>query len=74
MRNLLAFTALSLTLIIIHILFLGYLPHFAALVISAVTGPTSITREHLGLSVALNIPVFIVVTKIDAVTTSACNK
>uniref|UniRef100_A0A8R1TXV4 Tr-type G domain-containing protein n=1 Tax=Onchocerca volvulus TaxID=6282 RepID=A0A8R1TXV4_ONCVO len=52
----------------------GYLPHFAALVISAVTGPTSITREHLGLSVALNIPVFIVVTKVDAITTTACDK
>ncbi|VDK73976.1 unnamed protein product [Litomosoides sigmodontis] len=49
----------------------GYLPHFAALVISAVTGPTSITREHLALSVALNIPVFIVVTKVDAVSIAA---
>uniref|UniRef100_A0A0R3RSY2 Tr-type G domain-containing protein n=1 Tax=Elaeophora elaphi TaxID=1147741 RepID=A0A0R3RSY2_9BILA len=52
----------------------GYLPHFAALVISAVTGPTSITREHLGLSVALNIPVFVVITKVDAVTTATREK
>uniref|UniRef100_A0A1I7VG43 Tr-type G domain-containing protein n=1 Tax=Loa loa TaxID=7209 RepID=A0A1I7VG43_LOALO len=52
----------------------GYLPHFAALVVSAVTGPTSITREHLGLSVALNIPVFVIVTKVDAVTTTAREK
>ncbi|VDM99144.1 unnamed protein product [Thelazia callipaeda] len=45
----------------------GYLPHFAALVVSAVTGPTPITREHLGLAVALNIPVFVIITKIDVV-------
>ncbi|MCP9264787.1 GTP-binding protein 2 [Dirofilaria immitis] len=52
----------------------GYLPHFAALVINAVTGPTSITREHLGLSIALNIPIFVVITKIDVVTTTAREK
>lgn len=53
---------------------LGYYPHFAALVISAVTGPTSVTREHLGVAVALNISVFVVVTKTDAVSTSGLQK
>lgn len=45
-----------------------------ALVVSAVTGPTSVTREHLGLAVALNIPTFVIVTKVDAVRKSACEK
>ncbi|VDN28375.1 unnamed protein product [Gongylonema pulchrum] len=52
----------------------GYLPHFAALVVSALTGPTPTTREHLGLAVALNMPAFVVVTKVDAVSQSTCEK
>lgn len=35
--------------------------------ISAETGPTSATKEHLGLAGALNIPVFIIITKWDLV-------
>uniref|UniRef100_A0AC35UHV5 Tr-type G domain-containing protein n=1 Tax=Rhabditophanes sp. KR3021 TaxID=114890 RepID=A0AC35UHV5_9BILA len=46
----------------------SYIPNICCLVISAVTGPTAITREHLGYVSALNIPFFVVITKIDAVT------
>ena len=53
---------------------LGYQTHFAALLISAATGPTSVTREHLGVAVALNITVFVIITKIDSVTSSALEK
>ncbi|CAD6186725.1 unnamed protein product [Caenorhabditis auriculariae] len=45
----------------------GYSPHFSCLLVSAETGPTATTREHLGLIAALNIPLFVVVTKIDLV-------
>jgi GTPase len=33
--------------------------------VNARVGPTLITKEHLGLAIALNIPIFIIVTKID---------
>lgn len=45
----------------------GYNPHFSCLLVSAETGITNVTREHLGLAVALNIPVFVVITKKDLV-------
>ncbi|PIO53276.1 hypothetical protein TELCIR_25396, partial [Teladorsagia circumcincta] len=35
--------------------------------VSAETGPTATTKEHLGLAAALNIPVFVVITKWDLV-------
>lgn len=35
--------------------------------ISAETGPTAATREHLGLARALSIPVFVIITKRDMV-------
>uniref|UniRef100_A0A0N4ZP90 Tr-type G domain-containing protein n=1 Tax=Parastrongyloides trichosuri TaxID=131310 RepID=A0A0N4ZP90_PARTI len=44
----------------------GYRPNICCIVISG-KGPTVITKEHLGFVVALNIPFFIVVTKIDSV-------
>ncbi|XP_041984277.1 GTP-binding protein 2-like [Aricia agestis] len=43
----------------------GYSPHYAMLVISATAGITRITEEHLGLVVALDLPVFVVVTKCE---------
>ncbi|GMT11924.1 hypothetical protein PFISCL1PPCAC_3221 [Pristionchus fissidentatus] len=46
----------------------AYGPHAVCLIVSATAGPTSITREHLGLAVALSLPVFVVITKRDAVT------
>lgn len=44
---------------------LGNLPDYVCLVVGGNAGPIGTFREHLGLSVALKIPVFIVVTKID---------
>ncbi|XP_044766325.1 GTP-binding protein 2 [Coccinella septempunctata] len=43
----------------------GYSPHHAMLVISSTAGATGMAQEHLALAVALNVPFFIVVTKID---------
>jgi elongation factor 1-alpha len=44
---------------------MGSLPDYAALVVSANAGPIGSFREHLGLSLVLSIPIFIVVTKLD---------
>ncbi|GMS81868.1 hypothetical protein PENTCL1PPCAC_4042, partial [Pristionchus entomophagus] len=46
----------------------AYGPHAVCLIVSATIGPTAITREHLGLAVAFSLPVFVVITKRDAVT------
>lgn len=43
----------------------GLLPNYAMLVISANQGVLPMTKEHLGLLVALKIPFFVVITKID---------
>ncbi|KAG7262211.1 hypothetical protein CRUP_012888 [Coryphaenoides rupestris] len=43
----------------------SYCPDFAMLVVSANTGIVGTTREHLGLAMALKVPIFIVVTKVD---------
>uniref|UniRef100_A0A8C4Z4E8 Tr-type G domain-containing protein n=1 Tax=Gadus morhua TaxID=8049 RepID=A0A8C4Z4E8_GADMO len=45
-----------------------YCPDFAMLVVSANTGIVGTTREHLGLAMALKVPIFIVVTKVDLCT------
>lgn len=44
---------------------MGHSPHLAFLVVSAVAGLTGMTREHLGLALALNLPFAIIVNKID---------
>ncbi|KAI8365355.1 P-loop containing nucleoside triphosphate hydrolase protein [Radiomyces spectabilis] len=47
----------------------GYAPDYACLVISATTaGLSDMTREHLSLAVMLDVPVFVVITKIDIAT------
>uniref|UniRef100_A0A7E4W4Q5 Tr-type G domain-containing protein n=1 Tax=Panagrellus redivivus TaxID=6233 RepID=A0A7E4W4Q5_PANRE len=46
----------------------GYNPHYCALVVSATTGPTAITKEHACLAMALNISTFVIITKADTVT------
>ncbi|KJH43078.1 elongation factor Tu GTP binding domain protein [Dictyocaulus viviparus] len=46
----------------------GYKPHFACLLVSAESGPSAATKDHLGLAAALNISVFVIVTKCDLVT------
>lgn len=44
---------------------MGHVPHFALLVVSAVCGVAGTTREHLGLALALDVPIIVVVNKID---------
>uniref|UniRef100_A0A672SDX9 GTP-binding protein 2-like n=1 Tax=Sinocyclocheilus grahami TaxID=75366 RepID=A0A672SDX9_SINGR len=43
----------------------SYCPDFAMLVVGANTGIAGTTREHLGLAMALKVPIFIVVSKVD---------
>lgn len=43
----------------------GHAPDFCMLMIGANAGIIGMTKEHLGLALALNVPVFVVVTKID---------
>ncbi|XKL61527.1 hypothetical protein PGB90_008584 [Kerria lacca] len=43
----------------------GHAPDFGMLMIGANSGIVGMTKEHLGLALALNVPVFVVVTKID---------
>lgn len=43
----------------------GHVPDFGMLMIGANAGIIGMTKEHLGLSLALSVPVFVVVTKID---------
>lgn len=44
---------------------MGSLPDYAALVVAANAGPVGSFKEHLGISVVIGIPVFVVVTKVD---------
>lgn len=43
----------------------GYWPHYVMLVVSGRAGVLGMTREHLALAVALDVPLFVVVTKTD---------
>lgn len=43
----------------------GLMPDFSMIVVGANMGVSRMTREHLGISLALGIPIYIVVTKID---------
>lgn len=43
----------------------GLMPDYAMIVVGANMGVSRMTKEHLGISLALGIPIFIVVTKID---------
>lgn len=43
----------------------GMFPDYGIVVIGANTGITKLTREHLGILLYLNIPIMIVITKID---------
>lgn len=43
----------------------GYSPHYALLVVSANTGMVGTAKEHLGLAMALQVPILVVVSKID---------
>lgn len=43
----------------------GHAPDFSMLMVGANAGVVGMAKEHLGLALALNVPVFVVVTKID---------
>jgi len=43
----------------------GLMPDYSMIVVGANMGVSRMTREHLGISLALGIPLFIVITKID---------
>ncbi len=43
----------------------GYSPHYVMLVVSASAGVVTMTQEYLGIAVALDVPFFIMVTKVD---------
>jgi len=43
----------------------GHSPDYAMLMIGSNMGVVGMTKEHLGLALALNVPVFVVITKID---------
>lgn len=45
----------------------GYSPHHVMLVVSGSAGIVGMTREHLAIAIALDVPFFIVVTKTDVV-------
>ncbi|KAB5526176.1 hypothetical protein PHYPO_G00148700 [Pangasianodon hypophthalmus] len=52
----------------------SYCPDFAMLVVGANTGIAGTTREHLGLALALKVPVFVVVSKVDVCVGGAVQK
>lgn len=41
------------------------MPDYSMIVVGANMGVSRMTREHLGISLALGIPIYVVVTKID---------
>jgi len=43
----------------------GYSPHYVMLVISANSGLVTMTKEHIGYAIALEVPFFIIMTKVD---------
>ncbi|EGD83030.1 GTP-binding protein 1 [Salpingoeca rosetta] len=43
----------------------GHAPHYTMLMIGSNAGIVGMTKEHLGLSLALHVPLYVVVTKID---------
>lgn len=50
---------------------MGHLPHFALLLVSAVSGVAGTTKEHFNLAKALDLPVVIVVNKVDLASAEA---
>lgn len=45
----------------------GYSPHYIMLVVSGPGGVLGMTEEHLTLALALNVPFFVVISKVDLV-------
>ncbi|XP_064477141.1 GTP-binding protein 2-like isoform X2 [Ornithodoros turicata] len=48
----------------------GHSPHFVMLVVNAASGMTGTGRDHLALALALQVPLAVVVNKVDTVTTA----
>ncbi len=48
----------------------GYNPHYCVLMVNARQGPTAVSKEHLGLALALEIPLFVLISKADLVSDS----
>ena len=46
----------------------GHAPDFCMLMVGANAGVVGMCKEHLGLALALSVPVFVVVTKIGTMT------
>merc|ERR1719327_439758 len=44
---------------------IGLCPDYAMIVVNANAGFQKMTREHLGIALALKIPIFMIITKID---------
>jgi len=51
----------------------GLFPHYAMLIVGANMGVSRMTKEHIGIAVALKIPIFVVITKIDIAPESIYN-
>ena len=43
----------------------GLMPDYSMIVVGANMGVSKMTKEHLGISLALGVPLFVVVTKVD---------
>ena len=43
----------------------GLMPDYSMIVVGANMGVSRMTREHLGITLALGVPLFFVITKID---------
>lgn len=43
----------------------GLMPDYSMIVVGANMGVSRMTKEHLGISLALKVPIFLVITKID---------
>jgi GTPase len=41
------------------------MPDYSMIIVGANMGVSRMTKEHLGISLALHVPIFIVITKID---------
>lgn len=52
----------------------GMIPDYTLIVIGANYGLSRMTKEHLGIALALNIPIFFVVTKVDMVSKEVLKK
>jgi len=43
----------------------GHVPDYSLIVVGSNMGVTRMTKEHIGLSLALKLPIIVIITKID---------